>query len=168
MSDKGPVSAQPLAIDDARLPTPWAEAQSRLERAQFYWLATARPDGLPHVVPVLAVWLDGSLHFVSGPTTRKGKNLARDPRCVIAADADDLHLIVEGEAAKVSDEARLRRVADVYASKYGWEVRVRGGAFYADGAPTAGPPPYEVHEVNPATIFSLGTDESFRATRWRF
>jgi nitroimidazol reductase NimA-like FMN-containing flavoprotein (pyridoxamine 5'-phosphate oxidase superfamily) len=168
MSDKEPVSARPLATDDARPPTPWAEAQSRLERAQFYWLATARPDGLPHVMPVLAVWLDGALHFVSGPTSRKGKNLARDRHCVITADADDLHLIVEGEAAKVRDEARLRRVADEYASKYGWKVTVRDGAFYADGAPTAGPPPYEVYEVVPTTVFSLCTDESFGATRWRF
>jgi hypothetical protein len=45
---------------------------------------------------------------------------------------------------------------------------VRDGAFYADGAPTAGPPPYDVYEVRPTVIFGVGTDESFSAIRWRF
>jgi hypothetical protein len=76
--------------------------------------------------------------------------------------------VVEGEAAKVSDGGRLERVADVYASKYGWQVAVRDGAFYADGAPTAGPPPYELYEAAPTRIFGFGTDESFGAARWDF
>jgi hypothetical protein len=77
-----------------------------------------------------------------------------------------LDLVVEGEAATVSDEARLRRVAGVYASKHGWPVTVRDGAFYADGVPTAGP--HEVYEVVPTTVFGIGTDESFGSTRWHF
>ena len=47
-------------------------------------------------------------------------------------------------------------------------IKVRDGAFYGDGAPTAGPPPYEVYAVTPATVFGFGEDESFSATRWRF
>lgn len=167
MPDMEPMSTQPIGAADARLP-PWAEARSRLEEAQFYWLATVRPDRLPHVMPILAVWVGGALHFASSPTTRKGKNLARAPHCAITIDSDDLHLVVEGTTAKVSDQARLQRVADAYASKYGWQVTVRNGAFHADGAPTAGPPPYEVYVVTPTTIFALGTDDSFGAARWRF
>ena len=168
MAGKEPLSAQPYSADETRpLPT-WAEARRRLEEAPFYWLATVRPDGRPHVVPVLAVWADGGLHFVAGSSSRKAKNLARDSHCVVTVDTDALHLVVEGETAIVSDEAGLRRVADAYASKYGWQVTMRDGAFYADGAPTAGPPPYEVYEVTPTTIFGFGPDESFGATRWRF
>jgi nitroimidazol reductase NimA-like FMN-containing flavoprotein (pyridoxamine 5'-phosphate oxidase superfamily) len=146
----------------------WAEARQRLEDAQFYWLATVRPDGRPHVVPVLAVWVDGALHFSAGPTTRKGKNLACNPHCVVTVASDALHLVLEGEVAKVSDAGRLERVAEVYATKYGWQVTVRDGAFYADGAPTAGPPPYEVYELTPTRAFGFGMDESLGATRWRF
>jgi hypothetical protein len=76
--------------------------------------------------------------------------------------------VVEGTAAKVSDETRLHRVAEAYWAKYGWQVTVRDGAFYADGAPTAGPPPYEVYEVTPAMAFGFPTDETFSPTRWRF
>jgi PPOX class probable F420-dependent enzyme len=168
MAGKEPVAAQPYSADDARPQAPWSEARRRLAEGEWYWLATVRPEGRPHVVPVLAVWADGALHFVAGSSSRKAKNLARDSRCVVTVDSQNLHLVVEGEAAIVSDEARLRRVADAYVSKYGWQVTVRNGAFYADGAPTAGPPPYEVYEVTPTTIFGFGTDESFGATRWRF
>ena len=141
MAEKAPVSAQSFGGDEARpLPT-WARARRRLEEAQVHWLATVHPDGRPHLMPVLAVWVAGALHFCAGATSRKGKDLARDPRCVITAASDVIHLVVEGEATKVRDEARLRRVAAAYASKYGWEVTVRGGALCGDGPPTAGPPP---------------------------
>ncbi len=168
MAGEEPVSEQPFSADEARPVPTWAEARRRLEDAQFYWLATVRPDGRPHVVPVLAVWLNGALHFSAGATTRKGKNLARNPHCVVTVATDDLHLVVEGVAAKVSDDSRLQIVAEVYATKYGWQVAVRDGAFYADGAPTAGPPPYEVYEVAPTRAFGFGTDKSVGATRWRF
>ena len=119
-------------------------------------------------MPVLAVWVDGALHVSTGPDSQKGRNLARNQACVITVDSDDLHLVLEGETARVRDEARLRRVAGEYASKYGWQVDVHDGALHADGAPTAGPPPYEVYEVTPRQVFGLGTDESVGAARWRF
>jgi len=162
-----PVAAEPLLADDAT-PTSWAVARGQLERGDTYWLGTVRPDGRPHVMPVLAVWLDGALHFCTSTTSCKGRNLARDSRCVLAVGDDAADLVVEGEAAEVGDEAKLRRVAEVFASKYGWHVAVRDGAFYADGAPTAGPPPYHVYQVTPTTVFTFGKDESFSPTRWRF
>ena len=59
--------------------TSWAEARRRLAEADTYWLATVRSNGRPHLVPVLAVWLDDALHFfVASRTSRKAKNLARD------------------------------------------------------------------------------------------
>ena len=68
---------------------------------------------------------------------------------------------------KVGDPETLRRVAGAYASIYDWHVAVRDGAFHdTEGALTAGPPPYDVYEVVPATAFAFGTDESFRPTRW--
>ena len=167
MADRESVAEQPLDADDA-VRTPWAEARGRLEEAGAYWLATARPDGRPHVMPVLDVWVDGALCFSAGEASRKGKNLARDPRCVVTVGSGALDLVLEGEAVKVSDRVTLHRVAEAYASKYAWRVTVRGGAFYADGAPTAGPPPYAVYEATPTTVFGFATDGTFRSTRWRF
>jgi hypothetical protein len=64
MAEKEPATEQPYLTQDAT-PAPWAEARERLADADPYWLATVRPDGLPHLVPILAVWVDGALHFVA-------------------------------------------------------------------------------------------------------
>ena len=60
---------------------------------------------------------------------------------------------------------------DVYASKYGWPAAVKEGAFDAPyGAPTAGPPPYEVYVITPTVVYGFGTDDEHapRSTRWQF
>ncbi|HWS79469.1 MAG TPA: pyridoxamine 5'-phosphate oxidase family protein [Rubrobacter sp.] len=96
--------------------------------ADTYWLATVRPYGLLHLVPLLAVWVGGAMHVVAITTFRKATNLAHDAHCVIAARREALDLVVEGTAAKVSEEARLHRGAEVYMNKYGWPVTIRNGA----------------------------------------
>jgi nitroimidazol reductase NimA-like FMN-containing flavoprotein (pyridoxamine 5'-phosphate oxidase superfamily) len=172
MPDQEPIAEPMLKSDDATA-MPWAEARRRLTegRDSTFWLATARADGRPHVRPVLAVWVDGALHFAATESSRKARNLARDPHCAVTLALDDLDLVVEGEATKVRDEGRLRRVAEAYASTYDWHVTVRAGAFQdTEGAPTAGPPPYDVYVVTPTVAFGFGTGaENFNhPTRWRF
>src|SRR5256885_4829448 len=75
------------------------------------WLSTVNEDGSPHVTAVGALWLDGSFWFQTGSGTRKGRNVARDPRCSIAVSIRDADVVVEGEAARVTDSAALARVA---------------------------------------------------------
>jgi Pyridoxamine 5'-phosphate oxidase len=169
MSDRDPVSADPMTAG-ATTPTPWARARGLLEEAQAtYWLATVRANGAPHVRPVLAVWVDGGLFFCAGPSTCKAKNLVLDARFVVTVEEEPLDLVVEGRAVKVRDAATVWRVADAYAKVYGWRVAVRDGAFHdTEGAAIAGPPPYDVYEVTPTVAFGFGTDETFVPTRWRF
>ena len=168
MTDGQPLDARPYRVDDARPQTTWAQARRRLEQANTFWLATVRPDGLPHVMPLLSVWVDRALYFCAGATTRKARNLARNANCAIAAGADDMDLVVEGTAVRVRDADRLQRVAGVYRSKYGWDPMPRDGAFYGEGAPTAGPPPLNLYEVAPKIVFGFGTRESLNAMRWSF
>jgi nitroimidazol reductase NimA-like FMN-containing flavoprotein (pyridoxamine 5'-phosphate oxidase superfamily) len=160
---------------DATL-TPWAEASEGLEQAEVYWLATVRPDGRPHVTPLIAVWLDRALYFCTGPGERKAKNLVGNPHCVITtgcnALSEGLDLVVEGDAVRVIDDANLRHIAERYESKYGsdWRFTVRNGAFYhASGSlRDADPGVALVYEVAPTTAFGFGKGESFSQTRWRF
>ena len=162
-----PVAEEPFLPDGVNV-TPWAEACRRLAEADTYWLATARPDARPHVMPVLAVWANDALHFCTGPRTRKGRNLADRPYCVLTTGTPGVDLVVEGRAAKVTDEERLLSVA-AYARKYDWHVNVRDGAFHdVEGAPTAGPPPYDTYMLAPSRVIALGTDDCFSPTRWRF
>jgi hypothetical protein len=51
MADREPASARTISIDDGT-PRPWAQARVCLAQAPTHWLATVRPDGRPHLVPV--------------------------------------------------------------------------------------------------------------------
>jgi hypothetical protein len=150
-------------------PTPWARARAQLEAAEVYWLSTVRPDGRPHVTPLIAVWLDEAVYFTTGPEERKARNLAGNPHCALTTGGNALNegldLVVEGTAVRVTDDARLHRLAAAYEAKYGsdWHFEVRDGAFHhPDGAGTA-----LVFEVAPSTAFGFGKGE-FSQTRWRF
>ena len=161
---------------------PWTKVRERLEQGlsqgpgsggpgrHTCWLATVRPDGRPHVMPLGVLWVNGALYFNAGETTRKAQNLAHNPHCVLTVATYDFDLVVEGKAVKVTDQAKAQRIAEVYRSQ-GWQVSVREGevsltAEYS--APSAGPPPWDVYEVTPETVFALGTAEPYGATSWRF
>ena len=72
---KGPEMAvkMPVAELDARFssrgvtPTDWAEGRRHIDEAEVFWISTVRPDGRPHVTPLLAVWHDDSMYFCTGP-----------------------------------------------------------------------------------------------------
>ncbi|MEY2404567.1 MAG: hypothetical protein QOD38_2118, partial [Acidimicrobiaceae bacterium] len=113
------------------------------------WLATINPDGRPHLTGVGALWVDGTFWFETGETTRKGKNLARDPRCTLSIATHDFDLVVEGEADKVTDPPTVASMAEHWAAG-GWPARVddTGTALTAEySAPSAGPPPWFVYRL---------------------
>ena len=173
MVDKGPTGElEPQFSSEDATARAWSEGRQRLEQAEVYWLSTVRPDGRPHVTPLLAVWLGGALYSCTGPHERKAKNLDQNPRCILTTGRNALNegldLVVEGEAVRVSDEARLRRVADAYLSKYGsdWTFAVRDGAFFHSEAGQGGEA--WVFEVAPTKVFGFGKGEPFSQTRWRF
>ena len=153
-------------------PIPWSWALKALESAepktQTPFLATTRPDGRPHVAAVGAIWDSGKIYFVSGAATRKSQNLAQNANCVISMSLTGIDLVVEGMAERVTDNSTLERLAKRYAEQ-GWPATVKDGAFTHEfSAPSAGPPPWGLYAVTPATVFGVLTVEPGGATRWRF
>jgi len=151
---------------------PWSRALEALEsaepRTQTPFLATTRPDGRPHVAAVGALWDGGKVYFVSGSGTRKSRNLAQNANCVMSMSLTGIDLVIEGTAAKVTDELTLERLAKRYADQ-GWPATVKDGAFtYEYSAPSAGPPPWDLYALTPMTVFGVLTVEPGGATRWRF
>ncbi|MFF2525725.1 pyridoxamine 5'-phosphate oxidase family protein [Streptomyces liangshanensis] len=148
--------------------TPWREAVALLTAAELFWLTTVRPEGRPHVTPLLAVWADGALYFCTGAEERKSRNLAANPEVVLTTGTNALaggcDLVVEGTAVRVTDEARLTALAGAWEAKYGadWHFEVRGGGFAGDRGNVA-----VVYEVAPRTAFGFGK-APYSQTRWRF
>jgi hypothetical protein len=134
------------------------------------WLATINPDGSPHVTGIGAQWVDGTFWFETGETSRKGRNLARDPRCTLSVATHEFDLVLEGEAHKVTDPALVEAIANVF-NEGGWPCRVdeSGQALTADfSAPSAGPPPWHVYRVTPRAATALQVVEPNGATHWTF
>lgn len=174
---EAPAAGEPSARLDPRYSsedataTSWASAVGGLSEADIFWLSTVRPDGRPHVTPLIAVWMDDALHFCTGPDERKAKNLAANAQCVLTtstAGGNDLHagldVVIEGAAARVEDEPTLRRIADAYLAKYGeeWRFEAREGALVGQGGRAV------VFRVAPVTAFGFGRGETYSQTRWTF
>src|SRR5215212_9390499 len=133
-----------------------------------FFLGTVRPDGTPHAAGIGAVWHDGDLYFTTSPRARKARNLAERPAGTISARLPGIDLVLEGEAARVTDAPTLEAVADVFRAG-GWVPEVEGDAFTAPySAPSAGPPPWHVYRFTFHTVFGVATAAPFGATRWRF
>jgi PPOX class probable F420-dependent enzyme len=47
-------------------------------------LASVMPDGAPHSIPLWAILEDGRIAFFTQPTSRKARNVARDPRVALS------------------------------------------------------------------------------------
>jgi Pyridoxamine 5'-phosphate oxidase len=71
------------------------------------WLSTINEDGSPHVTAVGGLWLDGTFWFQTGAGTWKGRNVARDPRCSIAVSIRGADVVLEGDAARVTEPDAL-------------------------------------------------------------
>jgi pyridoxamine 5'-phosphate oxidase-like protein len=134
------------------------------------WLATINADASPHVTGIGALWAEGCFWFETGRHTRKGRNLARDPRCTLSVSAREFDLVVEGEAALVTDRETVARLAARWAAA-GWPARPdESGLALTAGysAPSAGPPPWHVYRLTARAATALATAGPGGATRWRF
>ena len=61
MAEPEPVTELSAFSSDDAIPTEWGQARRELQDAEVYWLSTVRPEGRPHVTPLLGIWLDGAL-----------------------------------------------------------------------------------------------------------
>jgi PPOX class probable F420-dependent enzyme len=110
-------------FSQATEPLDWKLVDHALSNAELYWVSTVREDGRPHVTPVVAVWLDDTFVFCTGPTEQKFRNLEHDPAIVITTGTntwqDGLDVVIEGVAQRVTGYATLKELADAFREKYG-------------------------------------------------
>src|SRR5437870_7873326 len=121
-------------------PIPWSRALKQLEEqarqqgpGRTCWLATTGPDGSPHLTAVGALWVDDQFYFTSGPRTRKSRNLAVNAKCAVSVALDDIDVVVEGTARKVTDMLNSACVANFYSS-LGWSAHASAGASMAESS----------------------------------
>ena len=134
---------------------PWKWAEQRLIRSHNYFLCTVRPDGTPHVMPIWGAWADGIFCFSTGRDSRKARNLAANPRCVICNEKVQEAVILEGRAEELLDPVRIKELGRSYARKYKpWKLDPKLGPIFI---------------VRPIVGFGM-YEKKFAnaATRWKF
>ena len=110
-------------------PTPWPDAaQCATNTAELYWLTTVRPDGRPHVTPLIArVQRWSECTSAPGCREQKARNLERGADVVALTTGQQqpgrvgLDVVVEGTASprRRTVSALPGPLAEAYETKYG-------------------------------------------------
>jgi hypothetical protein len=88
----------------------------------------------------------GDAGLCGGPRSRKVRNVERDSRCAFGGAIHCYDVALERRAVRVTDDAQLQRLAQVFAAG-GWAPTAADGGFTHEfSAPSAGPPPWFVYE----------------------
>ena len=137
----------------------WSEVERRLSASHDYWVATTRPDGRPHVMPVWGVWLDGRVWFSSGRRSLKARNLDADPRCTVTTDDARDPVVIDGVAERLTDRPAIEAFVAAVNAKY------RGGMTVGFQNPDVN----GTYAVRPERVIAIsGDDFTGSPTRWRF
>jgi general stress protein 26 len=154
--------------DPDAVATEWDDTRRALETADLFWISTVRADGRPHITPLVAVWLDGAIHFTTGGAEQKAVNLRGNPHVILMTGCNQwdrgLDVVVEGDAEQVTDDPTLQRLADAWTTKWDgqWQFTVHNGAFHHNDGGEA-----LVFSVAPTKILAFGKG-NFSHTRHRF
>ncbi|HEY1705771.1 MAG TPA: TIGR03618 family F420-dependent PPOX class oxidoreductase [Trebonia sp.] len=84
-------------------------------------LATTLPDGAPHSIPLWIGTVGDRVAFLTGPDSRKARNLRRDPRVAISLtppDAPFPPVMLRGRVVEWLDGEEGWKVVDEIAAKY--------------------------------------------------
>jgi general stress protein 26 len=164
-------TVDPRYSDPRAVAVSWDETRTLLEAAELFWICTVRPDGRPHVTPLVATWVDEAIHFHTGAKEQKFANLRNNPHVVLVTGCKQwdrgVDVVVEGDAVQVTDPAVLGRLAAAWARKWDgrWQLTVGGGGFLHSAEDDF---VSEVFSVVPTTIYSHAKGDPFGQTRHRF
>ena len=128
-----------------------------MTKSRNYWICTVRPDGRPHSIPVWGFWLDGTLYFGTGRSTRKARNLANNSALSIHLESGDDVVILEGNAVEVdlADKPTLKKLDAASRAKYKMPLVMDSESM--------------IYAVRPRIVLAW-TESDFpnNATRWQF
>lgn len=165
--DRPTTSLDARFSDPGAAPTSWDDTVRALEAAETFWITTVRTDGRPHVSPLVAVWLDGAVHFCTGAAEQKAVNLRSNPHVTLTTGCNSwdhgLDVVVEGAAVQVIEDGTLQRLADAWRTKWDgrWQFEARAGAFHHEAGEAL------VYSVAPTKVLAFGKG-TFSHTRHRF
>ena len=98
----------------------WGDSMTRLQTERNVWLATVRPSGRPHLVPIWFVWVDERFWICTSAST-KTRNIAGNSKVSVALESGNDPIVAEGTAI-VHTEPYPLAVAEAFAEKFDWDI----------------------------------------------
>ncbi|HTC55141.1 MAG TPA: pyridoxamine 5'-phosphate oxidase family protein [Candidatus Sulfotelmatobacter sp.] len=144
---------------------PWTWAEKRLKNSHNYWITTVRPGtstgkASPHTMVVWGLWQDGRFLFSTGSRSRKARNLAQNPNCVVCTEHAQEAVIVEG-TVEIADVPARRKFLPPCERKYSFDLSKMKSDILSMKEP--------VFAVRPRVVFGLWEKEFIgKSTRWTF
>lgn len=102
-----------------------AATDERLTREKVIWLATVRPDGRPHLVPLWFVRHNGQIYLCVSGSSVKARNLRSNPAVALALEDGMQPVILEGRAT-VQEQPWPPAVVAGFQQKYDWAITTDG------------------------------------------
>lgn len=135
---------------------PWSHLEERMKQSRNYWIATTRPDGRPHVMPVWGMWVEGRFYFGTDNQSRKARNMAENPAIAVHLESGDDVIILEGTIERLIPEGALReKMNEESLAKYKMPLFLPPGAM--------------MYALKPKVAFAWSeSDMHNTATRWAF
>lgn len=100
---------------------PWAHVVEELRGARNYWVSTVSPAGVPHAMPVWAVWEEEQLLFSTSPVSAKARNLRHNPNACVHLESGKRVVMLQGVARVVTDPDVQELYRVHYNPKYDWD-----------------------------------------------
>ena len=121
-------------VESARLPREygvprrklrWPDVAARLTEAEHYWLASTRPDGRPHTIPIDGLWHEDRMWFGGSAASIHHENLSASGAAILHVEDAMSPIIVEGTAELLPPtREQATSLAGLSAQKYGYGAPV--------------------------------------------
>jgi len=97
------------------------EIEKLLENEEIAYIATARPDGTPHIAPIWFVAHKGKIYFETDITTIKYKNIQHKNKIALCFGGKETY-IIEGSAKEHKEDELSFPIRKLYWDKYGKDM----------------------------------------------
>ena len=93
----------------------------RLASEQNIWLATVRPNGRPHLVPIWFGYVDGHFYVCTWATSVKVRNVQANPYACVSLESGTKPLMAEG-SVQILRRPFPEAVKAEFARKFDWDL----------------------------------------------
>lgn len=90
------------------------------------WLASVRPNGKPHLIPIWFVWHTEKFYICTQGESVKLKNMRNNPRVSVSLEDGNKPIIAEGTAL-LTNAPHPADVATLFKQKYNWDINTDAG-----------------------------------------